>query len=216
MKKWIWIAAGLVLVLTSRPVGAEAQLSAGVVLDRDGLRGLHVAIGQVYRAPVREVQRWGPARIHPDELPVVYFLAREARVSPEAVIALRDRGWSWMDVSRHLGLSPQVFVRHLPRQGPPYGRAHGYWARENRDLYRLSDRQIVDYVNLAFWADYHRQPVARVIQVREDRGAWERMVTPVAAGPRGVQMKESAGPGRGRGGPPPGRGRPGRGPGDWR
>ncbi|TVP59948.1 MAG: hypothetical protein EA351_01100, partial [Gemmatimonadales bacterium] len=195
------------------PVTAEAQVSAGVVLDRDGLRVLQVAIGQVYRAPVREVQRYGPSRIHSDELPVVYFIAREARVSPEAVLALRDRGWSWMDVSRHLGLSPNVFVRHLPRQGPPYGKAHGYWARQDRHLHRLSDRQIVDYVNLAFWSDYHRQPVQRVITVREQRGGWSSLTQGVflqgsSAGPPGLQRQGAAGPGRGQAGPGRGRGGP--------
>ncbi len=226
------LVALLVLLL---PTPAEAQLRGGVVFDRDGLRALHIAIGEVYRTPIREVQRWGPSRIHPDELPVVYFLSHEARVSPETVIALRERGWSWMEVTGHLGLSPNLFVRHLPRTGPPFGRAHGYWARHSRQAHRLSDREIVDYVHLALWSQYHRQPVERVIRIRDDRGSWAgvshyvgttRQPAQTSPGPPArtnprppvrtnpgppVQMKEP--PGRGRGGPPPGRGPGGRGPG---
>lgn len=89
-------------------------------------------------------------------------------MSPETVIALRERGWSWMDVAAHLGLRPTVFVRHLPaRRGPPYGKAHGYW--RNRGYTHLTDRQIVDFVNVRFVADYYRAPVREVIVYR-DRG----------------------------------------------
>jgi hypothetical protein len=157
---------GLNLALLATPV--QGQVSAGVVLDSDGLRHFHVAIGSHYGVPRSTVVRYQSRGLHYDELPVVFFMAREAGVSPETVIALRERGWSWMDVASHLGLRPAVFVRHLPaRSGPPFGKAHGYW--RNRGYTHLSDRQIVDFVNVHFVASYHRAPVREVIVYR-DRG----------------------------------------------
>jgi hypothetical protein len=169
------LGAGLALGSIAEP--AEAQVRAGVVVDRDGLASFHVEVGRTYGTPVREIERYHSPRLHRDEIPVVYFLAREARVSPRRVIDLRERGWSWIRITRYLRVDPRVFVAHLPRHGgPPYGNAHGYWRQvERKQLNRLSDRQIVDYVNLAFWADYHRQPVERIIVVREREGSWLRM-----------------------------------------
>jgi len=175
MKGSLFAALTVGALLLSPPlVGpVQAQVHAGVVFDRDGLRHFHLAIGHVYGVPVAAVARFAPAYVHPDELPVVYFLAREARVSPETVIALRSRGWSWVDVTIHLGLSPAIFVAHLPRQGPPFGRAHGYWRKRGGSQLRyLSDREIVDFMNVQFWGTYYRQPVTQVIVVRERYPDW--------------------------------------------
>ncbi len=226
MKKLARAAPALALAMVLVVTGArdlKAQVSAGVVLDRDGIRLVHLAIGHVFGTPVRTSHAYLPRGIHPDEIPVVHFIAREARVSPEAVVALRLQGWSWMDISHHLGVRPTVFVRHLPRRGPPHGRAHGYWSRPNRVGY-LSDQQIVDYVNLWFWSQYSGMPVVQVIDVRYRYPTWSHLpsrgvvvVQGAHAPPRsGPSMQRSSAPAPppavGRGGPPasvPAAGRPG-------
>jgi hypothetical protein len=225
------------LVLAGGPGPLQAQVSAGVVVDRDGLRHFHLAVGDHYGVPHTRFARY-PRSIRYDEIPVVHFLARQARVSPEAVIALRERGWAWIDVSLHLGLNPAIFVGHLPpRQGPPYGKAHGYWRqREARYLARLSDREIIDFVNLRLVADHYRRPVHEVIVLRDWGASYldihlsyrsptttrgRTPTTVVRSAPAPVQrraatvpvttMKEHPGAAGslGRGGPPPGRGRGG-------
>ncbi len=167
---WVLFAAGVVTAAVATPAPVVAQLQAGVVLDRDGLRHFHLAIGQYYGYPVQTVSHWHPHWIHADELPVIYMLAREARVSPEVIIALRERGWSWIDITYHLRVDPAIYVAHL---GPPYGVAHGYWRKPPRGhLRRLSDRQIIDFVNVYFWAGYHRRPVREIIVIRERIPSW--------------------------------------------
>jgi len=169
-------ALGCLLLVGLLAPSAQAQVQAGVVIDRDGLRSIHLAVGQVYGVPVTRVAHYAPTWLHPEELPVIYLVAREARVSPEIVIALREQGWSWVDITYHLGISPGIFVAHLPtRIGPPYGHAHGYWRKRGRSHYRyLTDRHVVDYVNVYLWAQYHRRPVTEVIIVRERYGDWMR------------------------------------------
>jgi hypothetical protein len=168
------VVLAVFLLLGVMPREAGAQLHAGVVVDRHGLQSFHLAIGHVYGVPVTTVAHYAPTWLHPEELPVVYLVAREARVSPELVIALREQGWSWVDITYHLGISPAIFVAHLPaRIGPPYGHAHGYWRKRGRSHYRyLTDRHVVDYVNVYLWAQYHRRPVTQVIVVRERYGSW--------------------------------------------
>jgi hypothetical protein len=217
----------------SVPQSAEAQVRTTVVLDRDGLRYFHLAVGDYYGHPYGTVARIHSRYLHPDEVPVVFFIAREARVSPEVVVALRAQGWSWWDVSMHLGVRPRVFAGLLPRRvGPPYGRAHGYWARRDaRHIRYLSDREIVDWVNLHFLTSHYRVAPERVITVR-DRGATYVQIEAEISGRRtavsraaptrarsarpalrdargsGVVMKENPRPGRGAPGRGRGQGRP--------
>jgi hypothetical protein len=179
-----WMALGLGLgvfpavaaPLLLHPTPAQAQAQVGFVWDSDGLRSLHFAVGHVYGIPTARVVHYAPTWLHPSELPVVHLVAREARVSPEVVIALRQQGWGWVDISYHLGLGPWIYVAHLPvHSGPPYGVAHGYWRkRGGRDYAYLTDRHVIDYVNVYLWAEYHRRPVTEVIVVRERYGDWGR------------------------------------------
>lgn len=188
-------ALGCLLLVGLLAPSAQAQVHAGVVIDRDGLRSIHVAVGHVYGIPVTRVSHYAPTWLHPEELPVVYLVAREARVSPEIVIALREQGWSWVDITYHLGISPGIFVAHLPtRIGPPFGHAHGYWRKRGRTHYRyLTDRHVVDYVNAYLWAQYHRRPVTEVIVVRERYGDWMRVARSpswrAAPPPRGTAVQ---------------------------
>jgi hypothetical protein len=184
----LMVAGSAVMVLP--PAQVEAQVSAGVVLDRDGLRHFHMAIGHVYGVPVQSVTRWHPSWIQADELPVVYLLAREARVSPELIIALREQGWSWMDITYHLRVDPMIYVAHLPGSWGPPGHAFGYWRKPSRhDLRRLNDRRIIDYVNVYFWAHAHRRPVTEIIVIRERVPTWTHYVR--AEAPR-VRFQEPA------------------------
>lgn len=213
MRPLLFVVFALGAATALLPLRADAQVQAGVVFDRDGLRTFHLAIGHVYGVPAATLVRYAPARIHPEELPVVYFLAREARVSPETVIALREYGWSWVDITWHLGLDPYIFVAHLPaRVGPPYGVAHGYWRKRGRTHVRyLSDREIVDFVNASFWASYYRVPVTRVIVVRERYPSWVRYAAlpPAQAAPRTAVPREvRATPAPSRAAPAPSRAAP--------
>jgi hypothetical protein len=154
------------LAMTGVAGAAAAQVQVGVGWDRHGLDHLHVALGHVYGEPIGVV----PSYIYPDELPVVYLLAREARVSPEIVMALREQGWSWLDIAYHLRVDPYAFVHHLPYD-------HGYWGwRRGRDYRYLTDRHIIDYVNVAFWAGYHRRPITQIIVIRQRIPTWNYYV----------------------------------------
>jgi hypothetical protein len=158
-------------------VSAEGQWSGSVVFDRDGLRSLHLAVGSHYGVSPTSVSRSSPSWLHPDELPVVYLVASEARISPSVVISLREMGWSWIEIARELRVSPAIFVAGLPRRGPLAHRA-GYWRpRSPHELWRLSDWEIIDFVNLTFWAQVHRRPVEHVVVIRQTVPTWVHYIT---------------------------------------
>lgn len=168
--RWSLMAVGLAIVL---PASAEAQVGDDYYDDYD------LAVGEYYGTSVDRMPSW----IDPDELPIIYLLAREARVSPQIIIALRERGWSWIDITYHLGVDPYIYVERMPY-------TTGYWRRYSSwELRYLSDRHIIDYVNLIFWADYHRRPIHQVIVIRQRVPSWRhygRYHAPPRAVARGV------------------------------
>ena len=97
-------------------LSASAQVQAGAVVSGEGLRSFYFAIGNYYQVPEREVVVVRERSIPPDEVPVVFFVARQAHVEPGVIVDLRRRGLSWSDVAFHFRLDPDIYYF---REGPP-------------------------------------------------------------------------------------------------
>lgn len=164
MNRVRWIPLFLMGLLVSLPPNLEAQprFQGSMVLDSRGLQHLHVSVGHVYGVNAYEVQRYHPAWLYPEEVPVLHLIAREARVSPQVVLALREAGWSWWEISVHLRVRPRAFTAHLPYQ-PSVGGGYADW-------------QVVEWVNVGFWAQVYRRPVREVIVIRERVPTWTHVV----------------------------------------
>ena len=83
---------------------------------------------------------------------VVFFIADRAGLKPAPVIELRDLKKSWLDITLHFGLSPEIYyVPVTVDPGPPYGKAYGYFKKHPRNEWtqiQLSDAEIVNLSNL--------------------------------------------------------------------
>jgi hypothetical protein len=113
----------LVSILTPRVASPQTAVSASVRIG-----DFHVAVANYYHVPEREVVVIRERRISDDDLPVVLFIAREARVPVARVIELRERCGSWWSISAGFGLRPGVVpYRSLRRHGPPHGKAYGHY-----------------------------------------------------------------------------------------
>jgi hypothetical protein len=110
---------------------------------------------------------WGlPA----DELPVVLSVARQTRVSPDAVIGMRREGSSWPEIlARH---SIGIANLHIEFVGPAPGpvadvyRQLASLPRERWGDVRLRDDVVIFLVNVRFLADQTRTDPDRVAEVR--------------------------------------------------
>jgi hypothetical protein len=147
-----------------------AQVEFGARID-DGLEGFYLAVGDYFQVPEKEVIVVREARIPDDEIPVVFFLAAMANTSPDVIIDLRLGGRSWFDITLRFGLRPDIY--YVPVMivvnGPPYGRAYGYYRKRPRDQWNrivLSDADIVNLVNLRFLSEFHGLPPEEVIRMR--------------------------------------------------
>jgi hypothetical protein len=118
----------------------------------------HFDVGIHFGVPEREVIVVREQRVPDHEIPVVFFIARHARVAPATVVNLRVAGLEWWDIAARLRVSPEVFY---VAGGPPYGHAHGH-----RRKHRLRDVEIVECVNVRFLSEYHRVPAERIYIMR--------------------------------------------------
>jgi len=190
--KVVFAAALCAAAAGSRPASA-AQVDLGISIADGRLRSFYVAVGDHYRVAPRLVVDYRTRyRLLDDELPVVFFLAARAHVPPQAVIDLRLGKRSWFAIALHYGLSPEIFfvpVR-LERIGPPYGNAYGYYRKHGRAgdwrKLALSDREVMDLVNLRFLSEYHGVAADAVIGWRGEGRSF-------------VAIHEEAGRGRSRG-----------------
>ncbi|MBN2653947.1 MAG: hypothetical protein JXR79_02385 [Nitrospirae bacterium] len=149
---------------------SKANVDMGVSIGDEGLRGFYLSVGDYFSVPEREVVFVRERRIPDEEIPVVFFLSRYARVAPQIIIDMRLRGMSWMNITLHYKLHPDIYYVPLKRNpGPPYGKAYGYYMkRPKKDWHkiRLHDRDVVNMVNLRFITEYHRYDPDYVVGAR--------------------------------------------------
>lgn len=134
-------------VLGFSAVCANAQVQAGAVFSGDGLRNFYFSIGNYYHVPEREVVIVRERALPPDEVPVVFYTARQCHLEPTVVVDFRRRGLSWADIAIRCHQSPEIYYF---RGGPPYGKAYGYWKN-----HPPRDAEVIEAVNVHFLSEYH-------------------------------------------------------------
>ncbi|MCE5311823.1 MAG: hypothetical protein LLF86_01580 [Nitrospiraceae bacterium] len=171
MRRLILVVLSAIVVSFSINLQAsEANVDMGVSIGDEGLRGFYFSVGDYYHVPEREVIIIRDRRIPDEELPVVFFLSKHAHVAPAIIVDMRLRGMSWMDITLHYRLHPDIYYVPLKKKpGPPYGKAYGYYMnRPKKDWHkiRLHDRDVVNLVNLRFISEYHAYSPDNVVVMR--------------------------------------------------
>lgn len=115
-----------------------------------------------------------------EEIPVVLYIATQAGVSAEAILALRRSGRSWSDLLRRYGMHAgqlYVILDANPTEGA-LGVAYAAFAERPRNAWSvitLPDEALVALVNLNFLVEYLELPPDRVAQ------ALAQAASPIAA-----------------------------------
>lgn len=169
MRRTILTGCVAALVSTAAPtVGARAQ-EPETPRDR-----YYRAVAGYFRVTPEEVAILGEWELSPDEVPVVLFVARRAGVPPDVVVAVRQNGASWLEVSRRAGLTAGAF--HVPFTEGAHGslaRAYGAFdetPRQDWSGIELEDGEIVSLVNLRMISQDLSLSLAAVIAARDRRG----------------------------------------------
>lgn len=144
--------------------------NASVTAGNQAIRPFHFSVGDHYGVAEHDVAAVRERIIDDEELPVVFFLSGWARVHPDIIIGHRMRGLSWMEITRHYRISPRIFYMPLKRghvrPDQPYGHAYGGRVRKDWNKIVLSDREIVDQVNLKYMSVRYNYPPERIVRLR--------------------------------------------------
>jgi hypothetical protein len=157
------LACCVVCVVLQGAARAQVRdLDLGLSFADGSVRSFYLAISEHYGVPARTVvelqERY---RCPVDDLPVVYFLAARSHVAPSAIIGLRARNLTWIDIAYHYHLGLDIFFVPVSADptGPPYGHAYGYYRKQGPGRaskgYAMTDREVVDLVNLRFMSEYY-------------------------------------------------------------
>ena len=148
---------------------SHADVDIGLSVDSEGIKGFYLAIGEHYEMKEREVVAVRKRNVPDEELPVVFFLARNAKVAPAVIVKLRLGGMSWMEITRHFGFGAEVFyVKLESAPGPPYGKAWGHFKKKRTEWKNIDlvDADIVNFVNLKFVADRYGHSPSEIAKRR--------------------------------------------------
>ncbi|HMK61076.1 MAG TPA: hypothetical protein VK452_08015 [Dissulfurispiraceae bacterium] len=155
------IAAAYVCISSADAVNCAYAEAAEI-----GTQGFYHAASDYYRIPEHEIVIIRERKIRDEEVPVVLFIARKARVPYAGVLDMRDRGMSWMDITRYYRLNPEIyFAPARGSEGSPYGKAYGYYKKDLRNG-GLDDSEIVNLVNIRFISRRYGFPPEGIIRMR--------------------------------------------------
>jgi hypothetical protein len=166
------ISLTLIIALSFLSAKVKADFEFGVNGDENGIRDFHLAIGNYYRVPDTQITIVHQKHVSDEELPVVFFLAQKAKVSPDLVVDLRLGGKSWLDISYYYGMGADIF--YVPVKSadvPPYGKALGYYKNKPKKEWKyikLSDDDVVNLVNLKFISSHYGYSPDEVIKMRSN------------------------------------------------
>lgn len=161
------LAITLVLSLIAGP--ASAAVDIGLSIDKDGVKGFYLAIGEHYTVPQKKIEIVRKQNIPDDELSVVFFLARHADCSPDVIVKMRLGGKSWMDIAVRFGFGADLFYVPLKDPGPPYGKAWGHFKKNKKGkAIRFTDTEIVAFVNLKFISQHYGHSPDEVAKMRSN------------------------------------------------
>lgn len=156
-------------IILSMPASGQ-NLSTGLSIADGGLKSFYFAVGDYYRVPEPRVVHYKTHYpVHDEELPVVFYLASCARVEPDVIIDFRFRQrMSWLNITYHFGLTPEIYYVPVQRVSPPYGKAYGHYKKHKHDYKKVTlvDADVVNLVNLRFISDYHRIAPEMVMDMR--------------------------------------------------
>lgn len=183
---------------------ADNRVDVGATIVDGNVRNFYLAIGEYFHVPEREVIVIRDRHVPDYDVPVVLYLAQRAHVEPAVIIDMRLRGRSWMDITLHFGLGPDIYYVPMREvQGPPYGNAYGYYKHKPKKRWReirLDDDEVVNLVNLRFISERYQYAPDTVVRMRSGGKDFMRINEDIRkhkAG--GGDRREEQGDDRGRG-----------------
>lgn len=194
MRSTIVLLILAVLSLAAPAAHSETRMDIGASIVNGDVRGFYFALGEYFRVPEREIVVIRDRHIPDYDVPVVLYIAQRARVAPGAVIDLRLSGMSWMDITLHFGLGPDIYYVPVKQvYGPPYGNAYGHFKHKPRKQWRsirLADDEVVNLVNLRFISERYGHPPEEVMRLRSGGRSFVDINDEIRRGKKDMEFRQ--------------------------
>lgn len=194
MKKYALPFLAMILVWNLTPT-TNAGVDIGLSISDGEVKSFYLAIGDHYDVPEKQIMVVREHKIPDDQMPVIFFLARHAHVSPRTIIKLRIKGMTWMDITFHYGLGADIYYVPVENvSGPPYGKAYGHYKHKSKKQKRaivLSDVDVINFVNLRFISEHYGYSPEKVIKMRQDGISFKAINRKVHEIKKGKARKQS-------------------------
>ena len=148
------------LFLSLSAVGSSAGVNVNINIGDQGHRDYYNSLSDFYRVDYDDVYYLRQRGIDDERLPVILQIASLANVPPGQVASRYGPGVTLIELTRIFGLSPEIYYVPVKVRvdGPPYGKAYGYYRNRARkqwkDIY-LDDHDIINLSNLRFMSGYY-------------------------------------------------------------
>lgn len=156
MKKLIILSVYFCLIFLLHSSYSDAGVNVNINLGSTESANYYRSIARYNNVSDQDVYFVRKRGIPDQELPVIFYLASLAGVAPSLVAdEYRRPGITLNDLTRIFGLNPEIY--HYPVKfrvdGPPYGKAYGYYRNKPKNEWKnikLSNTDIINLVNLRF------------------------------------------------------------------
>ena len=156
MKKLIMLSVYFGLVVLVSNSYLDAGVNVNINLGSTESANYYRSIARYNNVSDQDVYFVRKKGVPDEELPVIFYLASLAGVAPSLVAdEYRRPGITLNDLTRIFGLYPDIY--HYPVKfrvdGPPYGKAYGYYRNKPKKEWKnikLSNTDIINLVNLRF------------------------------------------------------------------
>jgi len=173
MRKIFVTAVAIAVLALAIPALVQADVRMGASVGDQGLNNFYLSVGAYNNVQQQDVVAVRQQGIPDEELPVVFFMASKAGVSTREIVRLRLKHWGWMKIAAKYNLDPSTF--YVPVNGEVTGGIYGKTYRnfngkpqKKWKKIKLSDEDVVNFVNLRFVSEHHGYTPEQVIKMRED------------------------------------------------
>ncbi|MCK4846707.1 MAG: hypothetical protein KAS88_03465 [Deltaproteobacteria bacterium] len=186
------------------PSNSNAEWSGGISLSDDSGNSFSLDVGDYYGVSDRDVKKVKTRGMADDDMAVAFSLSGSANVNYDDVVSMRLSGSSWNDITLELGLNAGTFYEPVRTDGPPYGKAHGYYKNKPKGGWgsvKLSDSEIVDLVNTKFISEHYGLAASEVVKMRGGGKSFKDINESVKGKKdKGAREGGNGGGGKGKGG----------------
>lgn len=163
MRPSILIVFFLLTFLSSLSLGQTKQ-----ELEKDYL----TALALYYQISDSEISDLLKLKLELEDLPVLVFIAKKTKITPEKIAKFREQGDSWQDIIKMRTLDPGIF--YIMITGEIKSKIYNLILTKFKTIpesnwkkIQLTDDEIINLVNLRFICSHHDYTVYDVMAMRE-------------------------------------------------